>query len=125
MDYIRYPVHIVESGKSRLAEEAVLRNIVNEIYIRIACCEELLIVDEVIYYSVAYVLHDSHIVVSLGLAEIHVEFSAVDHLVLILLGYAGITRKNYADIAVLLNQSPRQSVHYIAQAAGLDEREAL
>ncbi len=91
------PVKIVEYGQCGLGEEAVARNIVNQIGVGVAVAEE----------------------------EIHIELAAVDHLILILLRDAAVAREDDLDVAVLLHQGARQRVHHITETAGLDEGIAL
>ena len=125
VDHVRDPVHVVQGCQSCLAEVAVLRDVGDQIRIGIAVAEELLVVDEIIDDAVPDVLHDSHIVGLSIRAQIHLKGAAVHHLLLILLRDALISRKDDLDVAVLLDQRLRKSVHDIAQSAGLDEGIAL
>ena len=125
VDHVGNPVHVIQRSQRGLAEEAVLGNVVHQAHIGVAIGEELLIVDEVVDHAVADVLHDAHIVAAAGLAQIHVEFAPVDHLVLILLRDAGVAGQDDPHVAVLVHQLAGQRVHHIAQAAGLDEGMAL
>ena len=61
VDDVRYPVHVVQSRQCSLAEVAVLRDVVDKIDIRIAARKEIIVIDEVVYYSIPYVLHDAYI----------------------------------------------------------------
>ena len=125
VDDVWYPVHVVERGQRGLAEEAVPGDIVHEVQIRVAGGEELLVVDEVVDDAVVHILHDADVVVAAGVAEVHVELAAVDHLVLVLLRDAGVAGENDADVAVEPCELAWQGVHDVAQAAGLDEGVAL
>ena len=125
VDDVGNPVHVVQRCQGSLAEEAILGNVVDQVYVGVAQGEELLVVDEVIDHAVPDVLHDAHIEVPTGVAEIHVEFASVDHLVLVFLGNAGIAGENDADVAVEPYQLPGQGVHHVAQATSLDEGMAL
>ena len=119
------PVKIVEYGQCGLGEEAVARNIVNQIGVGVAVAEEILVVDEVIDHTVPDILHDADIKTAAVGAEIHIELAAVDHLILILLRDAAVAREDDLDVAVLLHQGARQRVHHITETAGLDEGIAL
>ena len=125
VDDVGYPVHVVERGQRGLAEEAVPGDIVHEVQIRVAGGEELLVVDEVVDDAVVHILHDADVVVAAGVAEVHVELAAVDHLVLVLLRDACVAGENDADVAVEPCELAGQGVHDVAQAAGLDEGVAL
>ena len=125
VDDVGYPVHVVERGQRGLAEEAVPGDIVHEVQIRVAGGEELLVVDEVVDDAVVHILHDADVVVAAGVAEVHVELAAVDHLVLVLLRDAGIAGQDDAHVAVQAGKLTGQGVHDVAQAAGLDEGVAL
>ena len=119
------PVKIVEHGQCGLGEEAIARNIVNQIGVGVAVAEEILVVDEVIDHTVPDILHDADIKTAAVGAEIHIELAAVDHLILILLRDAAVAREDDLDVAVLLHQGARQRVHHITETAGLDEGIAL
>ena len=125
VDDVGDPVHVVQGGQGSLAEEAVLGDVVHQIDIGVAGGEELLVVDEVVYHAVPDILHDAHIVAAAGLAQVHVKLAPVDHLVLVLLGDAGVAGQDHPHVAVELGQRPGQGVHHIAQTARLDKRMAL
>ena len=78
VDDVGNPVQVVQRCQGSLAEEAILGNVIDQVYVGIAQGEEFLVVDEVIDHAVPDVLHDAHIEVPAGVAEIHVEFAAVD-----------------------------------------------
>ena len=125
VDHVRDPVHIVQGCQSCLAEIAELRDVGDQVRVGISVAEELFVVDEIINDAVPDILHDAHIVGLAVRAQIHLECAAVHHLLLILLRDALISRKDDLDVAVLLDQRLRKSVHDIAQSAGLDEGIAL
>ena len=125
VDHIRDPVQIIERGQRRFPEEAVLGDIAHQVGIGIAPAEKVLVVDEVIDDAVHLHLHDADIEGSPVRAQIHHEVSAVDHLLLVLLGNAFIAGQDHLDVAVELRQGPRQGVHHVPQAAGLHKGIAL
>ena len=94
--------------------------------VRVAVCEEVLVVDEVIDYAVrGDVFHDADIELPAVRTEIHLEGALVDHLLLPLLLDAGITRKDDLYVAVLFHESFWKCIHDIAETTGLDEGIAL
>ena len=84
-----------------------------------------MVINEIVHHAVADVLHDAHVILPAGPAQVHVEFSPVDHLLLVFLGDAGIAGQNHPHIAVEPHQFPGQGVHHVPQAAGLYKGMAL
>ena len=86
VDNVGNPVHKVQRGQGGLAEEAVLGDVIHQVDVGVARGEELLVVDEVVHHAVADVLHNAHVILAAGLAQVHIELAPVDHLLLVLLG---------------------------------------
>ena len=108
-----------------MLKKQYLGDVVHQVGVGVAPGEEVLVVNEVVDHPVPDVLHDAHIVLPAGLAQVHVELAPVDHLVLVLLGDAGVAGQNHPDVAVEPHQLPGQGVHHVSQTAGLDEGMAL
>ena len=122
MDNIRDPVHVIKRSECRLAEIAVLRDIIDQICIRLIPSEEFLVVDEIIDHAVPDILHNTDIVLLSVTGQIHVETSPVDHLLLIFLRNALVPRKDHLHITVPVDQRLGKGVHDISESAGLYER---
>ena len=125
VDDIRLPVHEVQRCQCSLAEIAVLRDIIDQICIRLIPAEEFLVVNEIIDHAVPDILHNTDIVLSSVTGQIHIETSTVDHLLLIFLRNALIPRNDYLHIAVPFDQRLGQRVHDVSKSAGLYERITL
>ena len=125
VDDVGDPVHVVERREGRLGKVAELGDVAHQIGVGIAPAEEFIIIDEIIDNAVHDHFHDADIEAAPVGAEIHLELAAVDHLLLVLLGDAGIAGQDDLHVAVLLGEGLGQGVHHVAQTAGLDEGIAL
>ena len=125
VDNIRDPVQIIERCQRRFPEEAVFRNILDQIGIRIAPVEEFIIIDEIVDNAVHLHFHDADVKRSPVSTKIHGERTAILHLLLVFIRNAFVFRQDHFYIAVEFRQLAGKRIHYIAQTAGLDERIAF
>ena len=125
MNDIRSPVHIIQCCQCCFSKITIARNIINQICIWISIAEKFFIVNKIIYNAIPYIFHDTYIIRSSILTQIHLERSSVNHLLLIFPRNTFVAWKNNFYVTILFYQSFRKRIHNIAQTTGLHKRITL